>query len=205
MNGIFAMDGRLIQYMNRFADLVLLNLLWFICCLPIVTIGASTTALYYVTLKMAGNEEEYVFSSFFRSFKENLKQSMIIWGMLVLSGVILYFDFYYSSHIDSDFGRMLFIPLTIATFVIVITGEYVFPVMAFFRNSTKKLVKNAFFLAIAYLPSTVLLIIVSFLPLLLLLTGNFMIVAFIDVVIGVSLSAWINAHIFRRIFKRYMI
>ena len=80
MGRLFEIDGKLFHAMSKIADLVTLNLLWLICCLPVVTIGASTSALYCVTLKMAGNEDTYVCSSFFHSLKENMKQSLIIWG-----------------------------------------------------------------------------------------------------------------------------
>ena len=79
--------------MGKLADLILLNLLFIICCIPIVTIGASITAMYYVTLKMVRNEESYLFRSFFKSFKQNLKQSTVIWLILLAVSIVLWMDF----------------------------------------------------------------------------------------------------------------
>ena len=69
MNRFFNMDNKFFVFMGRVADLLLLNFLCILCCIPVVTAGASITALYYVTLKMARDEESYIARSFFRSFK----------------------------------------------------------------------------------------------------------------------------------------
>ena len=65
MNRFFSMDNKFFVFMGKVADLCLLNLICLVCCIPIVTAGASITALYYVTLKMVRNEESYIFRSFF--------------------------------------------------------------------------------------------------------------------------------------------
>ena len=67
MDRLFNMDNKFFTVMGRVADLIMLNVVFLICCLPIVTIGASLTALHYVTLKMARNEESYIIRSFFKS------------------------------------------------------------------------------------------------------------------------------------------
>ena len=60
MDRLFNMDNKFFTVMGRVADLIMLNVVFLICCLPIVTIGASLTALHYVTLKMARNEESSI-------------------------------------------------------------------------------------------------------------------------------------------------
>ncbi|WP_070000211.1 YesL family protein [Cellulosilyticum sp. I15G10I2] len=205
MSRLFAMDGKLNHFMGQIADLVLLNLLWLIFCIPIVTIGASTTALQYVVLRMARNEESYIFASFFQAFKDNLKQSTIIWGILLLISSILYFDFYFSSHIQVASARIMFIPFALIAFLTVITANYIFPILAYFKNSTKKVFKNSLLMSLAHLPYTLLITAVSLLPVFLLLIGDLVIAMFINVIIGIAFSAWINAHIFRKLFDRYMV
>ena len=92
MNRFFNMDNKFFVFMGRVADLILLNILCILCCIPIVTAGASITALYYVTLKMARDEESYIIRSFFRSFKQNFKQATIINVILLLTGAVLFID-----------------------------------------------------------------------------------------------------------------
>ena len=86
-------DSWIMRILTRIFDLIILNLLFIICSLPVITIGTSLSALYSVTLKMVRNEEGYIVRGFFKAYKENLKQSMIIWIPTALCGVFLYADF----------------------------------------------------------------------------------------------------------------
>ena len=79
MSNFFNMDNGLFRALGKLADLMLLNILFLVCSLPIFTIGASFTAMYYVTLKLAENEEGYIARGFLKSFKQNFKQATIIW------------------------------------------------------------------------------------------------------------------------------
>mgnify|MGYP000763200386 FL=1 len=79
--------------LNKMADLIWLNILTLICCIPVITIGASLTALNYVTLKLVRDEEGYVTKAFFKSFKQNFKQATIIWLILLLVIALLLGDF----------------------------------------------------------------------------------------------------------------
>ena len=78
MGRFFNMDNKFFVFMGRIADLCMLNILCIVCCIPVITAGASLTALYYVTMKMVRNEESYIFRSFFKSFKQNFKQATVI-------------------------------------------------------------------------------------------------------------------------------
>ena len=71
LQGLFNYDNPVWRFIGKLGDLIILNVLWLITSIPIVTIGASTTALYYVTLKLVRDEDGYTIRSFFKSFKEN--------------------------------------------------------------------------------------------------------------------------------------
>lgn len=206
IGGLFSPDGKLFQILSRFADLVILNLLWLICCIPIVTAGASMTALYYVLLKMVKGEESYIVKSFFHSFAENFKQATLIWGMFLGVGCLLYFDFYFCSHVGGDGMKILFIPFALIGALTIMALCYVFPVLSFFNNSIKKTLKNSILMAVAYLPYTVLIVGVTFMPVILLVVipGGMVLGMFIDVVIGVAGFGWLNACIFQKLFVRYI-
>ena len=79
MSRVFNYEGPVFTSLSRLADLFWLNLLYIICCIPLVTVGAASTALYYVTLKMAKDEEGYITRSYFKSFKDNFVQATAIW------------------------------------------------------------------------------------------------------------------------------
>ena len=91
---MFGIDSKFYEVVSRIADLVVLNLLFVLCSLPIITIGASTTALYGVTKKMAENREGYICRNYFRLFKENFKQSTMMWIILLLLALIPTIDLY---------------------------------------------------------------------------------------------------------------
>ena len=92
MGRIFDMDNKFFRFMSKVADLCILNIICVVCCIPVITAGASITAMYYVTLKMVRNEEAYILRSFFKSFKQNFKQATIINLIMLLIGVVLYVD-----------------------------------------------------------------------------------------------------------------
>ena len=92
MGRFFNIDSPIMHFLGRVADLMILNLVTLICCLPVVTIGASLTAMHYVLLKMVRNRESYIVRSFFKSFKANFKQATIIWMIILLLLVVFIMD-----------------------------------------------------------------------------------------------------------------
>ena len=87
--GLFNYDNPVWRFIGKLGDLILLNLLWVVCSIPIITIGASTTAVYYVTLKLVRDEDDSTIRSFFHSFKSNFKQATLIWILLMAVGAVL--------------------------------------------------------------------------------------------------------------------
>ena len=89
----FDIDGPLMQGLTKVADLMILNFLTILCCIPVVTAGAAFTALHYQVLRMVRNEDTYVARGFFKSFKENFWQATIIWILILISVVFIVFDY----------------------------------------------------------------------------------------------------------------
>ena len=204
MGGLFAVDGKLYQIMGRLADLVILNLLWILCSVPVITAGAATTAFYSVLLKMAKNEESYVFRSFFQAFRENFKQASAVSDILLAVCGTLACDFFFCRHLQNDSGNMLFVVFSVIGLFVYLTAGYLFPVMAFFKNSTGKVFRNSFLLAAAHFPYTLLIGVFNLLPWVVLFFGEFVFAAFFDVIIGFSLAGLANAYLFKKIFQRYI-
>lgn len=202
MGRLFAVDGKINTLLGRAADLVILNLLWLLCSIPIVTIGASTTALYSVVLKMTKNEDAYIFQSFMKAFKDNFRQAALVWIGILFSWVVLYFDFYFCSHAAGGNMKYFAIPLGMAAFITLMLYSYVFPILAYFENSTKKAIKNALLMAVVYLPYTIVFLFVNACPFLLLFAGNLIVTTFIDIVIGFAFAAFVNAYLFRKLFDK---
>ena len=98
MGRFFNLDSPLMTFLSKMADLMILNLLTLICCIPIITAGDAMTALYYMTVKMVKNEECYLVKGYFKSFKENFKQATIIWLIALLVGIIMIVVFAVHKH-----------------------------------------------------------------------------------------------------------
>ena len=89
---IFSLDSKFMRFVDQLVDVVILNLLWLVCCLPIITIGASTVAAYRVSMRMIDSEEGYIAKSFFRSFRANFVQGTLLWLLNAAAVYALYLD-----------------------------------------------------------------------------------------------------------------
>lgn len=164
MKGLLDIDGPVMQFITKIVYSAWLNILWMLCCLPIVTVGASTTALFYVTLKIAKNEEGNITRAFFRSFRENFRQATLVWLILLGAGVILGIDGYIFYHMRFDsvlwtFGTAIFM-VVLAAYAIILM--YIFPLMARFDNTLWAMLKNSLMIGMRFLLCTVLMALVYF-------------------------------------------
>ncbi|MBU5480442.1 YesL family protein [Blautia sp. MSJ-19] len=207
MGRFFNMDNKFFTFMNKVADLFILNIICVICCIPIVTAGASITAMYYVTLKMVRNEEAYIVRSFFKSFKENFKQATVINLILIAVGVILYLDLNVAKSMPGSAGQILHIIFMAFAIIYFVLFLYVYPILARFYNSTKNTLKNALFMAIRHLPYTVIMILIGLCPLLILFVQSYQLQSSLFVLflfVGFGLIAYCNSFFLVKIFDNYM-
>ncbi len=157
-------DAPLMRLITKITTSVYLNILWFLCSLPIVTIGASTTALFYVSQKMVRDEEGRITAAFFRSFKENFKQATIIWMILLLLGIVLGVDGYalYHLHFGNVFWTLLTAVFIVALIAYSIVLMYIFPLLAHFQNTTKAMFINSLMIGMRFLICTFLMAVIYF-------------------------------------------
>lgn len=201
MGKLFDMDSPLFSFLNKLADLIYLNILTLICCIPVITIGASLTALNYVVLKMARNEEGYITRSFFKSFKQNFKQATVIWLILLAVAGILAGDIFIFRYSTLTFPSWMQTALTIVTFIFVFITMYLFPVLAKFENTIGQIFKNALFMGILSLPKTILMMICWAMPIVILI---FFFQAFpVIFLLGISGPAFLCALLYNKTFKRF--
>jgi len=206
MRGLFNIDSGVMSFLTKVADIMILNVIFIICCIPIVTIGASTTALYTITLKMVKNEEAYIFTGFFKAFKENFKISTIAWLIAMFMGAVLFADYQLSGTMNEPIAtilRCIFFALIIVFFFWI---SYLFPYIARFENTLKNYLKNAILISIANLPFTLLLtlIVAAIIALFIFVPGQiFLILMTFWIFAGFALHAYINSIILRKVFAKY--
>lgn len=202
---LFSIDSPLMRTLSKVADLVILNLLFLICCLPIVTIGAALTGLNYVTLKMAEDEEGYIIKGFFKSFRQNFRQATILWIIMLVIGVVLGLDFYIISQNAGTAFSVMRIFLMIAAVLYLMVFTYLFAALARFYNSIKNTFRNALFMSMADFPRTLIM--------LLLMAGS-VVLTFFNVktlsfgilfwlLCGFAVIAYLNGFFLKKVFAKY--
>jgi uncharacterized membrane protein YesL len=202
MGGFFSLDGKFFSVMSKVADLIILNIIFCLCCIPVITIGPALTALHYVTLKMVKNEESYIIKSFFKSFKDNFRQATVIWLILLAALGIIVGDIKIMLSWETTY-KVVFIVIFIFLLVIwSFTTIYIFPLLATFDNTIKQTFKNSLLMSIRHLPKTVLLFILTAFSML--LVGFVVPLLPFWFLAGFSLLAFVNSIILRKIFQIYM-
>lgn len=154
-------DHIITRILNRIFDLIVLNILWFIFSIPILTAGASTTALYSVTLKMVRNEERYLFREFWNGFRRNFRQATIVWIILLFIGCFLGADYLIFRRQPGVAGSLGMFVLGIATLLYIIEIMFVFPLIAKFDNTILAMMKNAILIPVSRLPLAIICLITT--------------------------------------------
>lgn len=154
-------NSPVIAFLNKMTDLILLNVLWILCCLPIFTAGAATTAAYYVSITSIRCGDGYVVKRFFESFRKNFRQITPVWLVILGSGLIMTADMLFWYRQDNGFGKMMFIISGVVAFLLFIWILWIFPVFAKLDGKTGELLKNAVAFAIGYLPYTAIVLVIT--------------------------------------------
>lgn len=144
MKGIFSYDGFLFQAINKFLDAIVLYLLWVVFSLPLVTMGASTTALFYTADKVIFHEEGKLISSFWGSFKQNFKQATLIGLLFGLVFCFLYLEVFYAYTLYTGgyLHVLMFGVIMVVTALVIMWSSYVFPYIAKYADPTKAVFKK---------------------------------------------------------------
>lgn len=196
------MDNVVVRALSKLGDMICLNVMWLICCIPIITIGASTTALYTVMLKLVKNEEGYVFRGFLKAFKSNFKQSTIIWLIILILGIVWTVDFRVAGLMPGTAGLVLSAIFLALGFILLSVMLYIFPLTARYENSIKATFKNALILTVAKLPYTLAMVVIVVAAVVVSLWSTVTIVFALPIwlIIGGALIAWANSYILRKVF-----
>jgi len=193
----------LVRFLDKFGNIFALNVIWILFSLPIITIGASTTALYTMTIKMVKNEEDAMWAGFKKAFKDNFKQATLAWILVILAGVIIWAELYVSNIYEGQLmGTFYTILAMVEIFVLMMIMVYLFPLISRFENSLKNQIKNSFLLAISNLGSTLKLMVAWFAPIYAsTVPAIFIYVWFLWLIFGIGLIAYGTSHTLRRVFN----
>lgn len=198
MKSLFNVENPVWVFMGKLVDMLILSGLWVICSLPVVTAGASTAALYYVTLKLADNEEGYTVRSFFRAFRENLIPGIPFGMGAIAVGIFLGCDIYMYSQMDGQMGVVLLWSVIILTVLFAMTAVWLFPLTARCRTDWKHLLVMAFVMSVRNFGWTLLMIVSA---VCLFAIGLFVTAPLLVIAIGGT--AYIHSKILNMLWKQY--
>lgn len=199
--GIFSPDGKLARFLNGLGNLILLNILTILCCIPVFTAGAAMTALYTMVMRMARKEDGKIISEYFKAFKDNFKQATLLW--LIVGGLMgfMTFDIWLLRSVTGTFGIVYRVILFAIVLVFAMVLIHVFAVLARFDNTIKNTAKNAVLFCVGKLPQAALMLILTLIPAVL-LTVSYRFIS-VDFLIGLSGPAYLAAIYFADLFKDY--
>jgi len=146
MRDFFSLDGSFNRYGGFVADTLILSLIWIFFSIPIFTIGAATSAMFYVSTRRIANREGYITSDFWQAFKTNFKRATLLWLIILGFALLLIFNIFNIEHVGGMAAILL--PAQIIFLVeILFISVYVFPVTARFDMSLWQTIKSCFFMA----------------------------------------------------------
>ena len=201
---MFSPDSKFMTVVSRFADLLLLNLVFLLTCLPVFTIGAAVTALYTMCFRLMREEYSGLLRSYFSAFKSNFRQATCIWLLLLLIVCPALFYFYVLFSMDSLLRYFGFLFILISLLA-AMTASYVFPWLSQFENTTGQALKNALILSISHLPRTLAIVAINLVPVIVFFISPelFLQVSFLWVALYSAAAAYMNTGLLWHVFKPY--
>ena len=201
----FVIDSPVMRFLGRIGDIIILNLIFVVTALPVVTVGMALSALYTVAMKLARGEDPSVLREYIRAFWRNRKPATICWLIMAAAGALIFLDFRLAGAFGGTLYTVVRLLLAMIFGVWMLTFLYLFPYIARFENTVFHSVKNALFLSAAHLPSTVMMLVISIgLPVITLFTSRTFVIGTIWwFFAGFAAVAYTQSFLFCRIFSKY--
>ena len=188
------------RFLNKVADLLILNLVTLVMCIPIITIGAALTAMHYVLLKMVRGEEGYIVKSFFRSFKREFGQATILWILFVALGALMASNMVLVLEGTGHYPIWLPSSILVAAILELIIMIYTFALLSRFDNSVYHTLLNAVTLTFSELPRSLAMAVITLTPAIAFLTTTVLLPLL--VLFGLSVPGYACAMVYDPIFRK---
>ena len=202
----FKFNNPIYTTLSRVCDIFILNCLWIICSLPIITMGAATTALYYCMLKINRETDSSIIKMFLKSFRSNLMQGCILTVIFIFSGLSVLAYILLWRMLETEINGLVIIPCILLALIWGIAVSYTFPILAQFDNTIIHTLKNALYLGIFHFKRTIVILLIHTLPLVLFFVFPYVFVIGMPIflIFGVALITLINSKILIKVFDEYM-
>ncbi len=193
MKGLLSLDNKFFKFLSFVGDLVILTLLWTVCSIPLFTIGAATTGMYYVLTRRLSDREGYIGKDFFKSFRQNFVQATLLTLIVMVMAYLVYFNI-----MNLQAHSVLFPIQFVLCYELIITIIYIFPILSRFEMGTFQIIKTAVFMANRHLFTTFTCI-VLFIALIAICFYNMLLITVCAGVYG-----WLTSMMFMKLFRKYL-
>lgn len=156
----FNMESPVFQFLGTLFDFVILNIVFLVTCIPVVTIGPAVSALYTITLREVRNEQGYIVRPYLTAFKENFKQSFLLSVFYTVIGAVLLYNLAFWAQMKTAAGTVFLVVVAVCVLLYVLSLLYVFALSARFDNTVKLTIKNSLLIALASPKQTVMLLLI---------------------------------------------
>ena len=194
----------LMQKLSMVTNLVCLNVLWILCCIPVITAGAATAALYHTVFQYITGQDDAVVRPFFRGFRQNFKQGTLLGLIFLIIAAVLAADAWYLINIGKYASAwMLLILLAVAAMMLM---THIFPMQARFDMKLGALLRTSLSLAILHLPATLVMTALNVLPIVAILISPNVFLRFLILWFGIwfALVAYLNGRWLMKIWSRHL-
>lgn len=158
---IWGFEGSFMNFCDKIFDVMILGFLWILCSLPVITIGASSTALYYAIVKCIKNNEGYVSKSFFHSFRQNLAPATFLWVIFAGVSMLMQLNIGILMEKTNGYVGLFFIVLyALVSVYAVIAACYAFPALSRYDMPAGWILKIALYMGVRYFLTSLMLIVI---------------------------------------------
>lgn len=196
----FDYNSGFMRFALLLSRLTILNLIWLICCIPVITAGVSTAAQYY-SIRRLMNGDTAVFRNFRIGMRLYWKQASVIWLILAVLASSFAMAYYILDNADVPGKAVLISIAALAFLTLILTMLWVYPVMVSFKGNLREIIFNAFVFTFMYAPIT--LIAAAFYGIAVFLLVRFLLTRGLVILFGQSLVAYANMNLFGKVFLKY--
>lgn len=205
MGKIFNLDAPIVQAVGKVGQMMLITVLWLVCCLPLFTVGAATAAMCRMMFNL--KEDKYCgLKDFFRAFRENFRKATALWMILLACSAVLAVGFYMVVLLENMVLRMMALMLfCLLFFLVYIAAIYVFPLTAYFENTVGGTLRNAIGMGLGNLRQSIIAIALTLLPVVLMLVSMqlFVTLLFLLMILGPGAICYGVVWVLSPVFQRY--
>lgn len=204
MKNIFRWDSPVTQTIMLVGNLVVLNILWIVCSIPVVTCGAATAAMYHTVFQFQTNDETTVLRPFFRAFAKNFKQATLLWLPLLAAMALMVFNVLYLFTYGGN--TLLWVAVIVMSVVVLLMQTQLIPMAARFENKSMAVVKNSALLSILHFPSSLLMAALNVMPIVIFFGALNEFMRWLPLWVGLyfSLVAYLNGKMLLKLWAKHM-